>query len=108
MDMNRRSGLIIEAAMKVHSALGPGLLENGYESCLIHELRKIGLKVIAQPALPVMYDGVTVDVGCRVDLIVEDCIIIEMKAVEKTLPIHEDHLLSYLKLSGRKPGLLIN
>jgi len=108
MDINGLSGLIIEAAMKVHSALGPGLLENVYESCLIHELRKIGLKVIAQLALPVIYDGVTIDVGYRVDLIVEDCIIIELKTVEKILPIHEAQLLSYLKLSGRKLGLLIN
>lgn len=108
MDINRTSGLIIEAAMKVHSALGPGLLESAYESCLMHELRKMGLRVVSQMALPVFYDGVNIDVGYRIDLMVEDSVIVELKAIEKTLPIHEAQLLSYLKLSKKSLGLLIN
>ena len=108
MDINKISGMIIEAAMKVHSALGPGLLESTYEACLLHELRKRGLKVLSQVSLPVFYDSIEIDVGYRIDLMVEDCIIVELKAVEKILPIHEAQILSYLKLSRRKLGLLIN
>jgi len=106
--MNKISGLIIDAAMRVHSALGPGLLESAYEACLLHELRKLGLKSLSQVSLPVFYDSVNIDVGYRVDLIVEDSVIVELKAVEKLLPIHEAQILSYLKLSGKKLGLLIN
>jgi GxxExxY protein len=108
MDINKLSGMIIEAAMKVHSALGPGLLESAYEACLLHELRKLKVKVLSQVSLPVLYDGVEIDAGYRIDLTVEDRIIVEMKAVEKILPIHEAQILSYLKLSGKKLGLLIN
>jgi GxxExxY protein len=108
MEINKVSGSIINAAMRVHSILGPGLLENAYESCLIHELRKAGLKIETQPALPVVYDGVKIDAGYRIDAMVEDCVIIELKAVEKVLPIYEAQLLSYLKLSKKSLGLLIN
>ncbi len=108
MDINRISGLIIDAAMRVHSALGPGLLESAYEACLVHELRKLGMKVLSQVSLPVAYDGLKIDIGYRVDLIVNDSVIIELKAVEKVLPIHEAQILSYLKLSGKKLGLLVN
>jgi len=108
MDINKISGLIIEAAMKVHSALGPGLLESAYESCLIHELHKMGLAVVSQMALPVFYDGINIDIGYRVDLMVESSIIVELKAIEKILPIHEAQLLSYLKLSKKSLGLLVN
>lgn len=108
MDVNQVSGAIVNAAMKVHSAVGPGLLESTYEACLLHELRKLGLKVNAQVSLPVAYDGVKIDVGYRVDLLVEDAVIVELKAVETLLPIHEAQLLSYLKLSGKRVGLLIN
>jgi GxxExxY protein len=108
MEINKVSGMIIEAAMKVHSALGPGLLESAYEACLLHELRKIGLKVMSQVSMPIFYDSTEIDAGYRIDLIVEDSVIIELKAVEKTLPIHEAQILSYLKLSGKKLGLLIN
>ena len=108
MDLNEISGQIVDAAMRVHSALGPGLLENAYEACLEHELRKRRLRVERQVALPVVYDGVTIDLGYRLDLLVEDAVIVELKAVEKTAPIHEAQLLSYLKLSDRKLGLLIN
>jgi GxxExxY protein len=108
MEINKISGSIIDAAMKVHTVLGPGLLESAYESCLIHELRKAGLKIESQVALPVVYDGVKIDAGYRIDMMVEDCIIVELKAVEKVLPIYEAQLLSYLKLSKKSLGLLIN
>ena len=108
MDINKTSGLIIEAAMRVHTALGPGLLESAYESCLLHELRKIGLTVLSQVTLPIEYDGVMIDAGYRIDLLVADSVIVELKAIERVLPIHEAQLLSYLKLSNKSLGLLIN
>ena len=108
MNINEVSGQVVDAAMKVHSALGPGLLESAYEACLLHELRKRGRKVLSQVALPVVYDGVKIDVGYRIDLLVEDVVIVELKAVEKLLPIHDAQLLSYLKLGGYRLGLLIN
>ena len=106
--INQISGEIVDAAMKVHTALGPGLLESAYEGCLKHELTKRGLKVLSQVTLPVIYDGVKIDVGYRIDLLVEDAVIVELKAVERLTPLNEAQLLSYLKLSGRKLGLLIN
>jgi GxxExxY protein len=108
MDINEVSGNIVDAAMKVHTVLGPGLLESAYEACLTHELRKRGRKVLVQVGLPVLYDDIELDVGYRIDLLVDDCVIVELKAVEKILPLHEAQLLSYLKLSGKKVGLLIN
>lgn len=94
--------------MKVHTTLGPGLLESAYEACLAHELRMRGLHVLTQVALPVVYEGVKLDVGYRIDLLVEDLIVLEIKAVEALAPIHEAQLLSYIKLSGQRVGLLIN
>jgi GxxExxY protein len=108
MELNQISGAIIDSAMKVHTALGPGMLESAYEVCLIHELRKRGLDVQSQLALPVVYDGVKLDAGYRIDLLVENAVIVELKAVEKLLPIHEAQLLSYLKLSDKRLGLLLN
>ena len=99
---------IICAAMRVHTALGPGLLESAYEACLVHELLKIGLSARNQVELPVIYDGVAVEVGYRIDILVEDLVILELKAVDKILPIHKAQLISYLKLSGKEVGLLIN
>ncbi len=107
-DINQISAQIIDAAMKVHSALGPGLLESAYEGCMLHELRKRGLEVYSQVGLPVVYDTVTIDVGYRIDLLVEDCVMVELKSIDKLVPIHEAQLLTYLKLSGVKLGLLIN
>lgn len=106
--VNRVSGAIVDAAYTVHSALGPGLLESIYEACLVHELTKRGLKVARQVALPIKYDGVCLDAGLRLDLLVADCVVVELKAIEGILPIHEAQLLSYLKLSGCRVGLLIN
>ncbi len=83
-------------------------MESAYEGCLVHELRKRGLKVAAQVELPVVYEGVFIDVGYRIDLLVEDALIVELKAVDKLAPIHEAQLLTYLKLTSKKLGLLIN
>ena len=108
MELNDITGHIVDASMKVHTELGPGLLESAYEACLAHELTKRGLKAVSQLALPVKYDGIELDAGYRIDLLVEDRVIVELKAVEKTTPLHEAQLLSYLKLSNKKIGLLIN
>lgn len=99
---------IIGAAIEVHRALGPGLLESTYEACLFHELVQRGLTVEKQKELPVHYKGVQLDCGYRIDLLVEGSVIVELKAIEKLEPIHEAQLLSYLKLSDIKIGLLIN
>ena len=108
MDINDISGQIISAAMAVHSALGPGLMESAYEGCLVHELKKRGLPVASQVILPVIYDAIKIDVGYRIDLKVADAVIVEVKAIDKLAPIHEAQLLTYLKLSGAKLGLLLN
>jgi GxxExxY protein len=102
------SGVIVDAAMKVHSALGPGLLEGAYEACLAHELRRRGLIVVTQARLPIAYDGIRLEAAYRIDLIVDDAVIVELKAIAKILPVHHAQLLSYLKLSGYRIGLLIN
>jgi len=99
---------IIGCAIDVHNALGPGLLESVYESCLAFELTKAGFKVERQRSLPVVYKGIAFDEGFRIDLLVEDKIIVELKCVEKVLPVHEAQIYTYLKLSGKKTGLLIN
>ncbi len=92
----------------MHRELGPGLLESAYEACLAFELESRGLRVERQRSLPVVYRGVRVDCGYRMDLIVEEQVIVELKAVDRLLPIHEAQMLSYLKLSGLRVGLLIN
>lgn len=106
--INAITEAIIGAAMKVHSALGPGLLESAYEACLAHELRKAGFDMRSQVELPVIYDGVRVDLGYRIDLLVNDTVIVELKCVDKIAPIHEAQILSYLKLSRKRVGLIIN
>ena len=108
MELNKISEKIIGAAIQVHSTLGPGLLESAYEACLKYELEKQELKVSSQVVLPVIYDEMKIDLGYRLDLLVEDSVIVELKAVNKITPIHEAQLLSYLKLSGKRLGLLIN
>lgn len=108
MKLNEISGQILDASIKVHKVLGPGLLESAYEACLAHELRERGLKVLTQVGLPVVYDEVQLDVGYRLDLLVEGSVIIEVKSVEAIHPLHEAQLITYLKLSGRRLGLLIN
>jgi GxxExxY protein len=99
---------IIGAAIEVHKALGPGLLESAYEECLAHELRLRGIASERQRALPVMYKGVHLDCGYRLDFLVEESVVVELKAVEGLLPIHEAQMLTYLKLGEWSVGLLIN
>ncbi len=99
---------IVDAAFTVHASLGPGLLESIYELCLLHELKKRGLRVERQVSLPVIYDGIQFDAGFRLDLVVESLVVIELKAVEILLPIHKAQLLTYLKLSGYRLGLILN
>ena len=107
-EINLRSGEVVDAAMQVHSALGPGLLEGAYEACLAHELSLRGLHVATQLPLPITYKGVKIELGYRADLLVDNAVLVELKAVRKLVPLHEAQLLSYLKLSGHRVGLLIN
>lgn len=102
------SHAVITAALRVHSQLGPGLLERTYQACLQHELSKAGIRAEAQVGLPVVYDGVRLDLGYRIDLLVEDLVVIELKSVDALSPVHQAQILSYLKLSGKSIGLLIN
>ncbi|HNV53454.1 MAG TPA: GxxExxY protein [Tenuifilaceae bacterium] len=99
---------ILDCSFQVHTALGPGLLESAYEECLYYELNKIGLKVEKQKALPLVYKKVKLETGYRIDLIVENSIIIEIKAVDSLSDIHLAQILTYLKLSNCKLGLLVN
>lgn len=99
---------IIGAAIRVHSALGPGLLESVYEACLAHELAKLGLSVQRQVEVPIRYDNILIDAGFRADIIVEGVVIVELKAIEKVHPVHEAQLMAYLRLSGIRAGLLLN
>lgn len=107
-DNNKITESIIGAAIEVHRELGPGLLESTYEACLAYELMERGLKVERQKALPVKYREIQLDCGYRIDLLVEDSVIVELKAVERLEAIHEAQLLSYLKLSRAPIGLLLN
>jgi GxxExxY protein len=108
----RRENVLTEAiiggAIEVHQALGPGLLESAYEQCLCHELSLRGISFRRQVELPVQYKGVKLDCGYRIDILVEDLVIVELKAVEKLLAVHEAQLLTYLRLYNRSVGLLIN
>ena len=106
--VNQITYAVIDAAMRVHSRLGPGLLESAYQACLAHEVRKHDLKVATQVPLPVVYDGEKLEIGYRIDLVVENRVVIEVKSVEAVHPIHEAQLLSYMRLSGIKVGLLLN
>jgi GxxExxY protein len=99
---------VVEAAFEVHTTLGPGLLESVYETCLAYELRQRGAAVDTQVALPVTYKDTQVQSGLRLDLLVQKCVIVEIKAVEKMIPIYEAQLLTYLKISGFRLGFLIN
>jgi len=103
-----RTAAIIGAAIEVHRQLGPGLLESAYEQCLCHELHLRGLPFTCQVDLPVSYKGLQLGCGYKIDVIVNDEVIVELKAIERILPVHEAQLLTYLKLSGKKVGLLIN
>jgi GxxExxY protein len=106
--VNQVSGAVVDAALKVHSQLGPGLLESAYQACLAHELRNRGFHVATQVGLPVVYEGEKLELGYRIDVLVENLVVVEIKCIDGIHPVHEAQLLSYLRLSGKSVGLLIN
>ena len=108
MNVNEITEATIGAAIEVHRALGPGLLESAYRQCLCHELHLRGLTFASERSLPVIYKGLRLDCGFRVDLIVAGAVVVEIKAVERLAPVHDAQLLTYLRLGGWKVGLLIN
>jgi GxxExxY protein len=108
VEYNKLTDKILASAIEVHRILGPGLLESVYEYCLVEELRRNGLNVQRQVKLPIIYKGRNLEKDFFIDLLVEDKVVIELKAVEEVLPVHEVQLLTYLKLSEKKLGLLIN
>lgn len=108
MELNEISEQVIGAAIEVHKAIGPGLLESAYEACMKHELKLRGLAVETQRVLPIEYKGLKLDCGYRIDLLVEGQVVVELKAVHDLEAVHEAQLLTYLKLGGWKLGLLIN
>ena len=107
-ETERVASAVMDAAFKVHRALGPGLLESVYEICLCHELARQGIPFERQVNLPVVYEGVRLDAGLRLDLLVASVVIVELKAVEQMIPLYDAQVLSYLKLTGKRLGLLIN
>jgi GxxExxY protein len=105
---NEIATAIVDVAYKIHQTLGPGLLESSYEAVMIYELQKRGVAVSAQIPVPIVYESVRLDTGFRADIIVEDLVIVEIKSLEKLAPVHKKQLTTYLKLSGKRLGLLIN
>ena len=99
---------VVDAAFRVHTTLGPGLLESVYQTVLAYELGRRGLRALSQQAIPVVYDGIRIDAGFRADLVVEDKVIVEIKSVELLAPVHKKQLLTYLRLADKRLGLLIN
>lgn len=108
MEINQLTEKIIGCAIEVHKRLGPGLLESGYEECLSYELQSIGLKIDRQVAVPVVYKDIKLECGYRIDILVEDTVIIELKSIEAFAPVHEAQILTYLKFAQKTIGLLIN
>jgi GxxExxY protein len=106
--LNRITGVIVDAAIQVHSALGPGLLESAYEACLAHELVERGLAVRTQVAIPIVYKGIRLEQGYRIDMLVEESVVVENKTLLVIHPVHEAQLLTHLRLSGHRLGLLLN
>jgi GxxExxY protein len=107
-ELNRITGAVVDGAINIHRRFGPGLLESAYHACLLYELHSRGFSVRSQVDVPIEYDGVLIETGYRIDLLVEDEVIVELKTVAKMLPVHEAQLMSYLRLSNRRVGLLIN
>jgi GxxExxY protein len=107
-DIEDVARILVDAAIKVHRTLGPGLLESAYQQCFAYELRKRGLDVQCEVLLPIRYEGLQVDTGYRMDMVIDGQILVENKAVETLLPIHEAQMLTYLKLSGHQLGFLLN
>ena len=108
MEINQLTEMILRSAFTVHSALGPGLLESAYEECLYYELKLAGFRVEKQKALPLIYKEVKLDAGYRIDLLVENMVVVEIKSIEVFTDVHIAQVLTYLKLSGCKIGLLLN
>ncbi len=108
IEIERVGKAVLDAAFKVHTALGPGLLESVYEIALAYEVRKCGLSVAEQVMVPIQYDGQELESGFRLDLLVEKCVIVELKSVEAMNPVYEAQLMTYLRLSGARLGFLIN
>ena len=108
MDIEASGAAIVDSAIQVHRALGPGLLESAYQACLAYELLKRGHSVATELVLPLTYDGQRIDAGYRIDMLVDDCIIVEKKAMDSLLPIHEAQLLTYMKLRDCRLGYLLN
>ncbi len=108
MGTERVAKEIVDSAYKVHTALGPGLMESVYEACLCHDLKKRGVPFAKQVSLPIVYDGLRLESGLRLDLLVDNTVVVELKAVEQMLPVFEAQLLSYLKLTNLRLGFLIN
>ena len=108
MDENGLSRIIVDKCLKIHRALGPGLLESVYEEVLSYELKKNGLRCDRQVGIPIFYEDIKMELGFKADLIIEEKVIIELKSVENILPVHKKQLLTYLKLTGMKLGLLVN
>lgn len=107
-DVEALAKKVLDAAFRVHRALGPGLLESVYERCICHELKKSGIEFVSQAALPIEYDDLVIDGGLRIDILVGGRLVVELKAVESLLPIHEAQLFTYIKLSHNRLGLLLN
>jgi len=105
---NRLASVVVDACVKLHTAIGPGLLESVYERILIHELEQRGCYVEKQVSIPITYGGLTFEEGFRADLIIEKCLIVELKSVEKLLPVHKKQLLTYLRLADLRLGILVN
>ena len=108
MTENEIARQIVDAAYKIHSTLGPGLLESAYQAILVYELQKHGLKVEPEKEMPIIYENIQLDTGFRADLVVEDKVIVELKSVEQVAPVHKKQLLTYLRLGDKRLGLLIN
>ncbi len=108
MHENEIARQIVDAAYKIHTTLGPGLLESAYQATLVYELQRRGLHIEAEKPMPVVYEDIQLDIGFRADLIVEDKVIVELKSVEQIAPVHKKQLLTYLRLAGKRLGLLIN
>ncbi len=108
MSENEIAKIVVDLCVKIHRTLGPGLLESVYEAALVYELKKLGIKATNQVDVPVVYDEITMDIGFRADVIVDDKVIVELKSIENVIPVHKKQLLTYLKLSKKKLGLLVN
>ncbi|MEN4011683.1 MAG: GxxExxY protein [Chloroflexota bacterium] len=108
MTENEIARIVVDAAYKIHTRIGPGLLESAYQALMVHELRQRGLQVGCEIPMPVHYEGITLEVGYRADIIVEDKVILELKSVEQLAAVHKKQLLTYLRLADRRLGLLIN